>query len=342
LTGITKQKDLKQAASVAESLGHLVDMLLADSVRSLAYALDLGDADGMTGTGVDVSTRHDFGFALSEKEGRDVAPWAAPQQLVVAGAPWHLRGSLLNLDLALAPLALKQVSVQAERPPVLTDNERDTFATTAALLNAFALRDEDQQAIVEAIDRGRVRMHALTEKGSAEGFDTLQEETMMDGWRRRAIHWSIEHDREPLSFVSLAELLKLGNPPLRRILDAWGVSAWRSDTCVCTHLDLTNEWFLMAGRPRLGLLGTQMPDLNLRVMIVLHDLGLPAALTKDVLLAAMQDFIDQAAPTDADDWLTLVRTAQGLSRERVEDYVAALTATGPLVPDDAPARSPGR
>jgi hypothetical protein len=77
-----------------------------------------------------------------------------------------------------------------------------------------------------------------------------------------------------------------------------------------------------------------MPDLNLRVAVVLHDLRLPAGLAKDVLLAATQDFIDETAPTDADDWLTLVRTAQALKRERVEDYVAALAAAGPLWPDE--------
>jgi hypothetical protein len=98
-----------------------------------------------------------------------------------------------------------------------------------------------------------------------------------------------------------------------------------------------NQWFLMVGRPRLGLLATQMPDLNLRVAVVLHDLGLPAALTRDVVLAATQDFIDEASPTDPDDWLTMVRVAQRVTSEHIEDYVAALTAGGPLVLDDRPA-----
>ena len=56
-----------------------------------------------------------------------------------------------------------------------------------------------------------------------------------------------------------------------------------------------------------------------------------------MVLAATQDFIDEAAPTDSDDWLTMARAAQGVTREHIEDYVAALAAGGPLVPDDAPA-----
>ena len=50
----------------------------------------------------------------------------------------------------------------------------------------------------------------------------------------------------------------------------------------------------------------------------------------------MQDFIDEVRPTDSDDWLTLVRMARSVTRERIEDYVAAVAADGPLVPDAAP------
>ena len=66
---------------------------------------------------------------------------------------------------------------------------------------------------------------------------------------------------------------------------------------------------------------------------MLKDLGLPAALAKVVLSAAVQDFIDEARPTDDGDWLSLSRAARAVTRERIEDYVAAATATGPLLPD---------
>jgi hypothetical protein len=75
-----------------------------------------------------------------------------------------------------------------------------------------------------------------------------------------------------------------------------------------------------------------VPGLNLHVAMVLK-VQLPAALTRVVVSAAMQDFIDEVRPTDDADWLTQVRCARAVSRERIEDYVAAATATGPLVPD---------
>ena len=74
-----------------------------------------------------------------------------------------------------------------------------------------------------------------------------------------------------------------------------------------------------------------MADLHLQVAMILRELNLPAALAKVVLSAAVQDFIDEVSPTDAADWLTMVRTAWTVSPERVEDYMAAATAVGPLM-----------
>jgi hypothetical protein len=79
-----------------------------------------------------------------------------------------------------------------------------------------------------------------------------------------------------------------------------------------------------------------MADLNLRVAVALHDLKLPAVLARDILLAATLDYIETVAPTDNGDWLTLVRSGQALPRQRIDDYIAALAARGPLVPDAPP------
>jgi hypothetical protein len=78
-----------------------------------------------------------------------------------------------------------------------------------------------------------------------------------------------------------------------------------------------------------------VPDLNLRVAAALAELKLPAALARGVLAAATQDYVDRVKPLYPDDWLTLVRSAQAFSIERIQDYVAALTINGPLVPDSA-------
>jgi hypothetical protein len=93
------------------------------------------------------------------------------------------------------------------------------------------------------------------------------------------------------------------------------------------------RWPTLLGRPPLGLTASAVADVHLHVAIMLKELRLPAAVAKVVLSGAVQDFIDEAKPTDDADWLTLVRAARNATHDRIEDYLAAATAAGPLVPD---------
>jgi hypothetical protein len=122
----------------------------------------------------------------------------------------------------------------------------------------------------------------------------------------------------------------LGDPSRALNLQAWGMSAIVTGGCLCTEMLPAAQWRLLAGRNSLA---AASPDLNLRVAHMLTELGLPARLAKSVLRVAVQDFVDEVRPTDPDDWLTLVRAAQAVSRERIEDDLAAATARGPLVPE---------
>ena len=79
-------------------------------------------------------------------------------------------------------------------------------------------------------------------------------------------------------------------------------------------------------------MSTQVADLTINVALRLQELGLPAALIPAVLREAVQDYIDTARPLYPDDWLSFERAAQSMTRQQIEDYVAALTASGPLVP----------
>jgi len=83
----------------------------------------------------------------------------------------------------------------------------------------------------------------------------------------------------------------------------------------------------------LGLTASSVADMHLHIAIMLRELRLPAAIAKVVLAGAVQDFIDEVKPTDDSDYLTLARTARTFTRDRIEDYVSAATAGGPLMPD---------
>ena len=330
LESIEHAREPARAGRVAALLLDAADALMADALLSLTYAAEVGDPDGPVLLAGNVARRHDFGFSLKDSEMRARGPWIVPRQEVAPGAPWHVSGSLLGLDVGLAPLALRRLSTdRVIDAPVLTSNERETFAVSTALLNARALRDEDRDAIAAAVARGRRRVASLTPASVDETADAIG----MDGWRRRALRWTLAHDpARAASFFTLTETLFLGAPTTN--LDAWGMSALVSTGCVCTRLGAPARWTLWTGRPQLGQMASSVADLNLHVALTLHELGLPAALARHVLEAAMQDFIDEVRPTDPNDWLTLARSAQQLSRERLEDYVAsAAAADGPLAPD---------
>jgi hypothetical protein len=335
LTRAARGREVKRSARIAEPIVELADDLLARNLLSFAYAVSLGDPEGTVLLADDVSHRHDFGFGQKDGQLRSRLLWAVPRPEVAPGVPWHVTGSLMGLDVALATLTLRRVSSDhVLEAPKLTSNARDTFASSVALIDPLLLRDADRDAIANAIERGSERVA----NADPSALAAVAEELSLDAGRVRAIGWTLQHepDRAPLMY-SLTELLLLGGGRIAD-LQPWGMGVIAVNGCFCSRLLSADAWQSLGGRPQLGLAAAVVPDVNFRVAMVLKELNLPAQLARIVLSAAIQDFIDEVRPSDDNDWLSLSRTARAISRERIEDYVAAATATGPLLPDNG--RSP--
>jgi hypothetical protein len=339
LTRASRSKDLKRAARAAAPLIEAGDELLARTLLSFAYAIDVGDPEGSVLLAGDVSHRHDFGFGVKDSVLRARNAWSLPRQDIAPGVPWHVNGSLLGLDLALAPLALRRLTFDhLMHAPKLTSNERDTFSVSVVLLDPYALRDSDRDAISDAVARGAVRV--LEVMTDAPALDAIADELSIDAARRRALKWTLAHDSGRFAAMfTLSEQLFLGGGAALAApggsgvdLNAWGMSALGTAGCLCTRMTPPGRWWALAGRPQLGIVATAMPDLNLHVAARLKELRVPAALARVVMSAAMQDFLDEVQPTDDNDWLTLSRESRVATREQVEDYLASATADGPLVP----------
>jgi hypothetical protein len=329
-----RTRDLRRAHRAADPLIEVVDHVLGEALLSLAYAADLGDPEGAAMLARNAAVRHDFGFSRRDAEVRSRILWAVPRQDFLPGIPWHVSGSVLGLDIALGSLALRRISIdRLAEAPRLPSNERDAFAVSLAMMNPRLLRDADRTAIAEAVRRGRTRVLALA--SGREALDRVAELLMMDGWRRRAIRWMITNRSGDIaSMFSLVELLQLGGGAATVNLDAWGMSALIAQGCACTRFETPRRWRLLGGRPQVALLASAVPDLNLHVAIKLDEMRLPAALARPVLAAAVQEFIEEVAPNDPNDWWNVVRGVIALTRERIEDFVAAAAAVdGPLVPD---------
>jgi hypothetical protein len=331
LAAIKRPSDVSDAKRVGAQLVTVVDDMLGAALLSLAYAFDLGDPEGTILIAGDPSRRHDFGYNLPGRDARVRSMWGIAA-VETRGGPWHLVGSALALDLAMAQLQLRRISVdRVPESPMLNLMQRDGFAGTVAATNVGALNDADRDAIADYVARGEARVQALV--AGRESVDAVAAAIELDGWRERALRWTVANEPERArSLFSMAELLVLGGGSPASF-NAWGVYALRTAGCICTRLPAPAEWRHWWGLSQSGLPATLVADLPLSVAVVLHNLQLPAVMAKSVLAAAMQDFVDGINPSDGNDWLTLARAAQSIGRERFEDYIASATADGPLVPD---------
>jgi hypothetical protein len=306
---------------------------IADVLTSILYAVYIGLPDGRILAADNVALRHDL---LSRDGGRErpLEAWRFGIEVFRQASGWQLRGSLLGLDVGLGRFALRRIDLTTMPPaPKLTSTERQTAATTVALMHWRKLTDEGRDEIASAIKRGRARFSLLGSDG--EGVERIAEEAGLSGWRRESLRWSLQNEPEQLaSQISLLELMWLGRPRIteRVAIDAWGASALPATGCMCLEMPRRVSWEFLAGRPSVGLLASRGADVALLIAEELAERQLPAALAPSLLAFAMQDALDATQPAYFDDWSEFGRAAQSIPKERFLDYVAALTAGGPLLP----------
>lgn len=305
---------------------------IVEALQVLIYAPALGDPEGAALLGGDIPRRHNFGFDGAASIRRDAAVWSVPRELVGGGAPWHVEGSLLGLDLALARLALRRLA-DNEMPvaPTINLNDQVTFARTTLSLNPHELHDADRDRLVAAIARGRARVAAAATLAEVRALAT---EVRLAPAVLQTLPWTMTRtpDLAPALF-GLRDLLWLGQPGLpAATLDRWGIYAEALEGRLTTRMPDAAPWENFTGRADGGLMATQAPDLILRMAEETARLKLPAQLIPGLMTYAAQDYWHDVESRFSDDWPALARQALALSPDRVEDYVAALAGGGPLQP----------
>ena len=309
------------------------DTQVAEALLVLIYSPALGDPEGPALLGGDIALRHDFGLEGAAGLRRDTLAWSMPREQVGDGSPWHIEGSLLGLDIALARLALRRLSTD-EMPvaPTINLNDQLTLARTARALNPHDLRDSDRDRIVEAIARGRQRV-AGAGANLAEVL-ALADEAALSAAVKQTLPWTVTRTPELVpALFGLRDFMWLGRPDLpMETLHRWGVYAEALHNRLKTAMPTPTPWENFGGRADGGLIATQFPDLTLRMAEETVRLKLPAQLIPGLLTYATQDFWHDVDSRFPDDWPALARQALALSPSRVEDYVAALAGDGPLRP----------
>ncbi|HZA33851.1 MAG TPA: hypothetical protein VE505_02930, partial [Vicinamibacterales bacterium] len=326
----------------ARRLADVGATVLGDVLRSIVYACALGDAEGQAFLAGDVSRLHEFGLDEPDASRRRVRTWELPVDVGAGGQPWHLSGSLLAVDLSMSRFALRRaLGEMPTRQPTLSGPDRRTLVATMALMNAADLSDGTRTVLVGAMRRGREVLEAALQRPE------IVEETVraagIIGWRAQLLPWARAFEPDAvLPMVARSELVWLGaRQPLPDDVDRWGAPSQPIDGAWTLRFPGPAPTDDVAGRQASAYLPGRFVDLTLRLAETMAELGMPSPLTREVLRAALQRFIDEVRPAYPDDWLALVRHADDLPRTQVEDYVYGMTVPdGPLVPAEVPAVQP--
>jgi hypothetical protein len=329
LTRAAKSADTKGAARLAPRLKLLADSLLARGLLELTYAVALGQPDGAAILAADAASRHEFGFNLPGF-GR-LGVWKRPAAGADRVRDWHVTGSILGLDVALASSSLARLTARPPSVrPTLNDEDRRVLTETVPLMNPADLEPDDHRALVAALKSGRERAAGLR---SARDVVAIAGPLSLTPSRITLLTWALQHRRDALR-LSPYELLLLGLEAGAKPgdFDAWGVASEPRNGCLCLQMPGSRQSDLFTGRWHTGVLATGFPDLNLRLAELLADLEMPGTLLPSVLAAATWDLAINVRSRDYDDWQGLVDFVDALTSDRVELYLALLTTDGPLVP----------
>ena len=238
-----------------------------------------------------VALRHDFGFGHHDGELRSRMPWAVPRQDFQPGVPWHVIG------LGAGPRHRARSFVAEAhrrrpaggRAPAAVDRARRVCRQPDADERAPAARRGSRRhrrghrARPAAAD-GAPAGWRLAERGGeaistgGERFDAIADLLRLDGWRRRAIRWTIDEERERVpALFSLSELLMLGGGDAGHEPRCLGHER-AAGVGVSVHAHDIPVELAAAGRPAPA--GARRrrrsPDLNLQLALMLAEMRLPA------------------------------------------------------------------
>jgi hypothetical protein len=338
LDGIREARQLSRVPEIAQRLMKAVDVLTADVLASLLYAIHIRDPQSPLWLQGDVAYRHDFGLQNRDNLDPDVLSWWFPSEQL--GSTWHVRGSLLGLDLALARLRLPQVAAGGPPAlPVMAPEDQRVFLESVALFDPGPAADEAMQSIGDSIRSGRERVRAAAR--NAQAVDRLAELGHVGEWRRHYVFpWLVANAAdEVVQAFSLTELYRIGQSA--RVdapggADSWGVTAFSVAGCQCLQIAAPQAWEDVSGR--IGVVPAVMPDATLRLAELLSELKLPAVLARHLLPVLMRTFLDRVQMVYSDDWTAVARYWTTVSRDRIEDAMGQLTVDGPLLAGEAPPR----
>ena len=355
LRRIARRGRPRRLPDVGERLRSVVDVLLADLLRTLPYVVHVANSYAVRLMGDDIAARHEFGVRIGDATDRARAPWRMPhggtdppvpfhrlgEFWIVPGVEdpfsgvWHVYGALMSLDLALANFHLPRLaSAIPSETPAFVFAEESYFAHGVTLFNPSVVTRGQISRIAGAIRRGRARVRQSL--ADAASLEEITRDAVLGARRSNELAWTARNSPDGVEqFFSRTELFWLGlrdgengagRPPA-----GWGAPAVWLDGCLCVRIpapDALDSSIVPAER-----LASEFADLQLALAEAVDELALPASIVGDLLPLAMRELLDSISATRRGRVDALVRYVNELPRERIEDYVAVLVGPGrPLRP----------
>ena len=316
------------AARLRSALEDLGEALATDACLELAYALDMGWAEDLPLTALAAARRHTF--TKASPMGVIDASWQAPEVIFGRGEPWHVAGSLLGLDDALAPTVLRRPSLKPlAAAPSLNTGDRRWLVSTAAGLDRRLFTDEAQAELVTLVTRGRAR---LRQAQSSDAAREAAEQAGADPLRQTLAAWLAQVNPGAVGDVfSMTDIVRLGadGGAIPAALAAWGnVQTPVSGRLAAGPLP-SLPWERYAGRST-RVIACALPDLQLALAVGLAALKLPAMLVPDLMPSATFELVNTSEPRHADDFDALAEHVRRLDVAAVERHLGLLTTAGPL------------
>jgi hypothetical protein len=327
----------------AQDLLGLSDWIAAHALMSLVYAAAVHNADDHILDRDDILQTHDFGTALPrhlhEQVSWDLARANAGVRhqrncgsdsrlvrcevtpLLDPTIEWHIEGSLLGLEMALLPDAMR--TARSVSAATLAELDVEEVRRSAAI-RFPKLTDDSRRVVVAFIQRGRERLHE-------PAFDV----TALPSWRFAAVPWATVHEPDRVGdLATLQELLRLGLSDLASdlsALDGWGGSAASLSGCLCRQLlpHVVIDMFSM--RPNAGYLAIFSAELHLRLAELTMTDRYPVELTDALYNEAIAELnLSEQAGHNAD-WEPVLRTFRRIASSDVDRYLSRLNAARVLI-----------
>ena len=208
-----QQEEERLDKAIALSSGRTL-VPLARSLAGIVYASAMGEPDSAVAHGGAVWRRHRFTPGSAGQPDTGMA-WRLATEVFGAGG-WHLVGSLLRLDVALAHLSLRRLdATEMPAPSLLSTTDRRTLAVSVTLIDPRAITDAERDGVAAALARGRERLAGLRDHPGQ--LAEVAADAGISEWRVNAIRWLLAADaaRVPAAFTTL-ETFRLGGRCTRR------------------------------------------------------------------------------------------------------------------------------